>query len=65
MPTPRSDESESDFISRCMGDSEAMEDFPEPDQRLAFCYSKYREKSVKMDMAKFVRISLLKELFEK
>ena len=43
MPTPNTGESESQFISRCMGDSEAQRTFPEEDQRLAFCYAKWEE----------------------
>jgi HK97 family phage prohead protease len=41
VPTPRSDESRSDFIDRCMSDAEARRDFPDTDQRLAFCTSQY------------------------
>lgn len=44
MPTPRSGESQSEFVSRCMGSSEAQRDFPDQDQRLAFCYSQWRRK---------------------
>lgn len=42
MPTPRANESEQDFVSRCMGDQEALADFPNQDQRAAFCYSQFR-----------------------
>lgn len=45
MPNPRRNESEDDFISRCMGDSEAISDFPDEDQRAAFCYSVWEDKS--------------------
>lgn len=41
-PTPREGESTDDFIGRCMGSEEAMEDFPDQDQRLAFCFSEAR-----------------------
>lgn len=39
MPKPRSGETEKDFISRCMSDSESVSDFPDEEQRTAFCYS--------------------------
>jgi HK97 family phage prohead protease len=45
MPTPYGNETESEYISRCMGDPEAISDFPNEEQRLAFCYSKWNEKA--------------------
>lgn len=44
MPKPRANESERDFITRCMLDDEARSDFPNSNQRLAFCYSQFRNK---------------------
>lgn len=44
MPDPRPGESESDFVSRCMGDEEARETFPDQDQRAAFCFAQFRRK---------------------
>src|SRR5258708_29488011 len=41
MPKPRSDESREQFLSRCMGDSEAINSFPRQDQRYAFCNSQW------------------------
>ena len=41
MPIPREDENEAEFVARCMGDEEAISDFPENEQRLAFCYAVY------------------------
>lgn len=49
MPSPRSGETRSDFVSRCMGDAEAKADFPSTDQRLAFCSSQFG-KNVGNDM---------------
>jgi len=43
LPTPRSDESEDDFIERCMGDSEAVSDFPDASQRRAVCQTQFDE----------------------
>lgn len=42
MPTPRKDETRDEFVDRCMGDAEANRDFPERDQRFAFCNSTFR-----------------------
>lgn len=39
MPTPNENETQDEFISRCMGDPEANADFPDNDQRFAFCNS--------------------------
>lgn len=39
MPTPNENETQDEFISRCMGDPEANTDFPDNDQRFAFCNS--------------------------
>lgn len=44
MPSPRKNESQKDFVSRCMGDAEAVSDFPDQSQRAAFCHSKFRQK---------------------
>lgn len=48
MPSPRGKEKKKDFLDRCMGDSEAVEDFPNEDQRFAFCSSQW-EKSKESD----------------
>lgn len=42
MPNPKENESQSDFVSRCMGDSD-MQQY-EQEQRVAICYSKFRNK---------------------
>lgn len=42
MPTPSSGESKKDFVSRCMGSAEAVSDFPDTDQRFAFCNSQFK-----------------------
>lgn len=42
MPLPKRNkgESESDFISRCMGDSKVRSEFPDQKQRVAVCQSR-------------------------
>lgn len=39
MPRPETGENKQDFISRCMGDAEAVSDFPDDKQRFAVCQS--------------------------
>ena len=43
LPKPHGDETENDFISRCMGNPTLREDFPDRDQRLAVCFRQWRE----------------------
>lgn len=43
LPTPNTDEAEEDFISRCMSDEQAVEDFEDEDQRLAVCQRQWDE----------------------
>lgn len=45
MPSPSPGESRDDFVDRCMGDSEAVSDFPNEKQRFAFCNSKFEQKA--------------------
>lgn len=45
MPDRRKGESKDDFVPRCMSDAEAKRDFPDEDQRLAFCISRAGEKN--------------------
>lgn len=42
MPDPRPDETLDDFMDRCMGDEEALADFPDEQQRAAFCRTTFR-----------------------
>jgi hypothetical protein len=50
LPKPRSGESRDTFISRCMGDSVARQDFPSQDQRAAVCNRQWRDRSKDDDM---------------
>jgi len=43
LPSPRSGENQADFTKRCMGDAILISEFPEEDQRLAVCSSRYGE----------------------
>ena len=44
MPTPaKKGESQKEFVSRCMGDSSMLKEFPDQKQRAAVCFSKYKQ----------------------
>jgi HK97 family phage prohead protease len=43
MPEPRADETREEWLDRCMGDAESVADFPNSDQRFAFCSSEWEE----------------------
>jgi len=43
LPLPRGDESEQEFVSRFMGDEEAISKFPDETQRAAVAYQTYRD----------------------
>lgn len=43
LPLPSGDESEQDFVSRFMGDEEAISKFPDETQRSAVAYNTYRD----------------------
>lgn len=45
MPDPRAGEARDEWLDRCMGDAEAVADFPDADQRFAVCISKWEERS--------------------
>jgi hypothetical protein len=46
LPIPSADESEKDFVSRFMGDEQAISDFPDEQQRAAVAYSTYRDEEM-------------------
>ena len=52
MPDPRSEETKDEFVSRCMGDAEARDTFPNSDQRAAFCNSQWEEQGYGSDDTK-------------
>lgn len=49
MPNPHSDETREDFLSRCMGDEEALMDFPENEQRYAYCVYSWEDEAESED----------------
>jgi hypothetical protein len=44
IPKPKSGEKEKDFISRCVGDNTMVSEYPNTQQRVAICYSTWRNK---------------------
>ena len=55
MPTPRENETQSQFVARCVIDDEATRDFPDVDQRIAFCYSQYEREQKNNIISKQVK----------
>lgn len=52
MPEPKQDETQQEFLSRCMEDGESISTFPDEEQRAAFCFSQWREASNNMETNK-------------
>jgi hypothetical protein len=48
MPSPRENETEDDFINRCMGDEEMNQKHPDRKERYAVCKSFWDNKGVDM-----------------
>lgn len=44
LPKPKQDESENDFISRCMTNETMKKEFPKSDQRYAVCQKEWDKK---------------------
>lgn len=45
VPKPKSGETESDFMTRCMANNAMQADFPDQDQRVAVCLGSFRKKA--------------------
>jgi hypothetical protein len=43
IPTPTADETESEFVGRCMADSKMLAEYPEAAQRYAVCKAQLDE----------------------
>lgn len=61
LPTPRGDESEQDFVSRFMGNEQAVSDFPDETQRAAVAYRTYRDEDEEMEELELPGVSILEE----
>lgn len=56
MPKPTQNETQEQFIDRCMSDAEVVSDFPDNDQRLAFCHSQWEDaQKAKLAFKKYVQ----------
>jgi HK97 family phage portal protein len=51
LPKPHEGEDQNEFISRCMSDDEVQRDFDSQEQRLAVCFSQWREEQPNGAMA--------------
>lgn len=62
MPKPNQDESQQDFIGRCLGDSTMLDDYPEQDQRLAVCFGQWNDnKMAGFERKSFTGLELKKD----
>jgi len=46
LPTPNVEESQEDFMSRCMADGIMNVEFPDSEQRYAVCMAQYTDKVI-------------------
>lgn len=49
IPSPHSKEKQSEFISRCAGDSVMNKEYPDSKQRVAVCYSQWKQAKKKKE----------------
>jgi len=47
LPKPKADESQDEFVARCMGAEAMKEEFPDNDQRLAVCFQRWKDRESK------------------
>jgi HK97 family phage prohead protease len=55
LPKPKDNESEQEFIERCMSDDTMKEEYGDNDKRLAVCYSQWRKEKESNSMKNFER----------
>ena len=44
LPKPKASEKQKDFMLRCMSNPTMNKEYPRQDQRLAVCYTKWRDR---------------------
>ena len=44
LPKPKKGESQSQFVSRCMGNETMKKEYPDQKQRAAICYTQWKKK---------------------
>lgn len=47
LPKPKANETQEEFVSRCMSDNQMMIEYKRQDQRLALCYVTWRDRNKK------------------
>lgn len=47
IPKPKANETQEEFVSRCMSDDQMMIEYKRQDQRLAVCYVTWRDRNKK------------------
>lgn len=45
LPKPKAEETQEQFVSRCMSDNQMMIEYKRQDQRLAVCYVTWRDRN--------------------
>ena len=67
LPEPRNGETRRNFVSRCMGDRQARDDFPNEGQRFAVCNGLFENRNRREDLVMLVKNAFVqvKQLSEK
>jgi hypothetical protein len=55
IATPTSNESETEFVRRCMADEKMLEEFPDNGQRFAVCQSSWDESKADVQLKEVER----------
>lgn len=50
IPKPKANETESDFVARCMGDDVMAREYPDQKQRAGVCYTQWKRKDMENEM---------------
>lgn len=62
LPKPKPEESNNEFMSRCMSDEKAQKEYPDSQQRVAVCLSMASNNNILSSMAEFLKASLEEEI---
>ena len=62
LPKPTPDESNKQFMSRCMADDKAQEEYPDSQQRVAVCLSMATNNNILSSMNEFLKASIEEEI---
>lgn len=64
LPTPNGNETQDEFVERCMGADAMKEEYPDKDQRLAVCFSQWKQAKKASDEPKRERLALTQDMAE-